>query len=498
MLAQEEARRLGHNFVSTEQILLGLIGEGTGIASKTLKSMGVNLKDARVEVEQIIGRGPGFVAVEIPFTAQVKRVLELSWDEARQLGHNYIGTEHLLLGLIRETEGQGDGQAEGADKNVATMVLEELGVDLKKMRKQVIGLLGEIGAAEAACATSVGTRRSKTPMLDAFSLNLTEAAKEDKLDPPVGREEEIELVIHTLARCIRNNPVLVGEPGISKLVIAEGLAVRIADSDVPDFLSDKKIFVLDVSRLIAVSKDTSQPVAQLLKKILDEIRAAGDFLLVIDELHTLASAGAAEGAIDAISILKSALVLGELQCIGVTSMNDYRKYIEQDATLERLFQPVIINPPSVDKTIEILQKLRPKYEEHHRLTISDEAIEQAAKLADRYLNNRYLPDKAMDLIDEASSRVRVRASSLPPKLKEMERALRELRRHKETAIRNQKFEQAASLREEETKLSEEIRQVQTDWKIEQELKKATVNAEEVAYVVSSWTGIPAEFLQEWK
>jgi ATP-dependent Clp protease ATP-binding subunit ClpC len=483
MLAQEEARRLGHNFVGTEQILLGLIGEGTGIAAKTLKSMGVNLKDARVEVEKIIGRGSGFVAVEIPFTPRAKRVLELSWDEARQLGHNYIGTEHLLLGLIREGEG------------VAARVLENLGVDLSKVRSHVIRLLGESGAATAGATASTGTGRSKTPTLDEFGVNLTQAAQEGRLDPVVGREKEIERVIQILGRRTKNNPVLIGEPGVGKTAIAEGLAIRIANADVPDILMDKKIVQLDIGLLVAGTKYRGE-FEERLKKIMDEIRAAGNVMLVIDELHTLIGAGAAEGAIDAANILKPALSRGELQCIGATTMDEYRKHIERDAALERRFQPVIIDPPSVDETIEILRGLRPKYEEHHRLIISDEAIEQATKLSDRYITDRFLPDKAIDIIDEASSRVRLRASSLPPEGKEVEKELRKVRRDKEMAIRNQEFEKAASLREQETRLSEKIREIQTVWKQKQESEKPTVSGEEVAYIVSSWTGIPLLKLTE--
>ncbi|MBX9570157.1 MAG: ATP-dependent Clp protease ATP-binding subunit [Candidatus Obscuribacterales bacterium] len=483
MLAQEEARRLGHNFVGTEQILLGLIGEGTGIAAKTLKSMGVNLKDARVEVEKIIGRGSGFVAVEIPFTPRAKRVLELSWDEARQLGHNYIGTEHLLLGLIREGEG------------VAARVLENLGVDLTKVRSHVIRLLGESGAATAGATTSAGTGRSKTPTLDEFGVNLTQSAQEGRLDPVVGREKEIERVIQILGRRTKNNPVLIGEPGVGKTAIAEGLAIRISNADVPDILMDKKIVQLDIGLLVAGTKYRGE-FEERLKKIMDEIRGAGNVMLVIDELHTLIGAGAAEGAIDAANILKPALSRGELQCIGATTMDEYRKHIERDAALERRFQPVIIDPPSVDETIEILRGLRPKYEEHHRLIISDEAIEQATKLSDRYISDRFLPDKAIDIIDEASSRVRLRASSLPPEGKEVERELRKVRRDKEMAIRNQEFEKAASLRESETKLSEKIREIQQAWKAKQETEKPVVTGEEVAHVVSTWTGIPLLKLTE--
>ncbi len=483
MLAQEEARRLGHNFVGTEQILLGLIGEGTGIAAKTLKSMGVNLKDARVEVEKIIGRGSGFVAVEIPFTPRAKRVLELSWDEARQLGHNYIGTEHLLLGLIREGEG------------VAARVLENLGVDLTKVRSHVIRALGEQGASTGGSTGAASTGRSKTPTLDEFGLNLTQAAQENRLDPVVGREKEIERVIQILGRRTKNNPVLIGEPGVGKTAIAEGLASRIANADVPEILADKKIVMLDIGLLVAGTKYRGE-FEERLKKIMDEIRSAGNVMLVIDELHTLIGAGAAEGAIDAANILKPALARGELQCIGATTMDEYRKHIERDAALERRFQPVIVDPPSVDETVEILRGLRPKYEEHHRLTIDDESLEQAAKLSDRYISDRYLPDKAIDLVDEASSRVRLRASSLPPEGKEVERELRKVRRDKEMAIRNQEFDKAATLREQEAKLSEKIREIQTAWKTKQESEKPMVTSEEIAYVVSSWTGIPLLKLTE--
>ncbi|MBI5175905.1 MAG: ATP-dependent Clp protease ATP-binding subunit [Candidatus Melainabacteria bacterium] len=486
MLAQEEARRLGHNFVGTEQILLGLIGEGTGIAAKTLKSMGVNLKDARTEVEKIIGRGSGFVAVEIPFTPRAKRVLELSWDEARQLGHNYIGTEHLLLGLIREGEG------------VAARVLENLGVDLTKVRSHVIRLLGESGAATSgggSSSSSTSTGRSKTPTLDEFGVNMTQAAQENRLDPVVGREKEIERVIQILGRRTKNNPVLIGEPGVGKTAIAEGLAIRISNADVPEILLDKKIVMLDIGLLVAGTKYRGE-FEERLKKIMDEIRSAGNVMLVIDELHTLIGAGAAEGAIDAANILKPALARGELQCIGATTMDEYRKHIERDAALERRFQPVIVDPPSVEETIEILRGLRPKYEEHHRLIISDEAIEHASKLSDRYISDRFLPDKAIDIVDEASSRVRLRASSLPPEGKEVEKELRKVRRDKEMAIRNQEFEKAANLRESETKLSEKIREIQTAWKAQQETEKPVVTGEEVAYVVSSWTGIPLLKLTE--
>ncbi|WP_448561644.1 ATP-dependent Clp protease ATP-binding subunit, partial [Trichothermofontia sp.] len=390
MLAQEEARRLGHNFVGTEQILLGLIGEGTGVAAKVLKTMGVNLKDARIEVEKIIGRGSGFVAVEIPFTPRAKRVLELSLEEARQLGHNYIGTEHLLLGLIREGEG------------VAARVLENLGVDLSKVRTQVIRMLGET----AEVSTGGSQSRTKTPTLDEFGSNLTQMAAEGKLDPVVGRQKEIERVIQILGRRTKNNPVLIGEPGVGKTAIAEGLAQRIANGDIPDILEDKRVVTLDIGLLVAGTKYRGE-FEERLKKIMDEIRSASNVILVIDEVHTLIGAGAAEGAIDAANILKPALARGELQCIGATTLDEYRKHIERDAALERRFQPVMVGEPTVEETIEILRGLRERYEQHHKLKISDEALDAAAKLSNRYISDRYLPDKAIDVMDEAGAFVRL-------------------------------------------------------------------------------------------
>lgn len=476
MLAQEEARRLGHNFVGTEQILLGLIGEGTGIAAKTLKSMGVNLKDARIEVEKIIGRGSGFVAVEIPFTPRAKRVLELSWEEARQLGHNYIGTEHLLLGLIREGEG------------VAARVLENLGVDLTKVRQHIIRLLGETGATGVQ-AGGTGTGRSKTPTLDEFGTNLTQSATEGRLDPVVGREKEIERVIQILGRRTKNNPVLIGEPGVGKTAIAEGLAQRISTGDVPEILQEKKIVQLDIGLLVAGTKYRGE-FEERLKKIMDEIRSAGNVIIVIDELHTLIGAGAAEGAIDAANILKPALSRGELQCIGATTLDEYRKHIERDAALERRFQPVMVNAPSIEESIEILRGLRLKYEEHHKLIISDAALIAAATLSDRYISDRFLPDKAIDLIDEASSRVRLRASSLPPEGKELEKELRTISRQKEQAIRSQEFEKASQLRDKEAELKDQIKEIQAKWKETQDKNKPVVTDEEIAHIVSSWTGVP--------
>ena len=483
MLAQEEARRLGHNFVGTEQILLGLIGEGTGVAAKVLKSMGVNLKDARIEVEKIIGRGSGFVAVEIPFTPRAKRVLELSLEEARQLGHNYIGTEHLLLGLIREGEG------------VAARVLENLGVDLSKVRTQVIRMLGE--TAEVSSSSSQG--RTKTPTLDEFGSNLTQMAIDGKLDPVVGRQKEIERVIQILGRRTKNNPVLIGEPGVGKTALAEGLAQRIGNGDIPDILEDKRVVTLDIGLLVAGTKYRGE-FEERLKKIMDEIRAAANVILVIDEVHTLIGAGAAEGAIDAANILKPALARGELQCIGATTLDEYRKHIERDAALERRFQPVMVGEPSVDETIEILHGLRDRYEQHHKLKILDESLEAAAKLSDRYIADRFLPDKAIDLIDEAGSRVRLLNSQLPPAAKELDKELRQVLKDKDNAVRSQDFDRAGELRDREMEIKSEIRAIAQNKKTEDEEnpKEASpeVTEEDIAHIVASWTGVPVQKLTE--
>ena len=497
MLAQEEARRLGHNFVGTEQILLGLIGEGTGVAAKVLKSMGVNLKDARVEVEKIIGRGSGFVAVEIPFTPRAKRVLELSLEEARQLGHNYIGTEHLLLGLIREGEG------------VAARVLENLGVDLAKVRTQVIRMLGETTEV-ASGGTSKGS--TKTPTLDEFGSNLTQLAAEGKLDPVVGRHNEIDRVIQILGRRTKNNPVLIGEPGVGKTAIAEGLAQRINQGEVPDILEDKRVLTLDIGLLVAGTKYRGE-FEERLKKIMDEIRGASNVILVIDEVHTLIGAGAAEGAIDAANILKPALARGELQCIGATTLDEYRKHIERDAALERRFQPVNVGEPSVEDTIEILRGLRERYEAHHRLKIADDALVAAATLGDRYISDRFLPDKAIDLIDEAGSRVRLLNSKLPPAAKELDKQLREVQKEKENAVREQDYTKAGELRDKEVELREQIRGI-TQGRREEPAAEGTapeqanapevsdvdsmplVNEEDIAQIVAAWTGVPVQKLTE--
>ena len=514
MLAQEEARRLGHNFVGTEQILLGLIGEGTGVAAKVLKSMGVNLKDARVEVEKIIGRGSGFVAVEIPFTPRAKRVLELSLEEARQLGHNYIGTEHLLLGLIREGEG------------VAARVLENLGVDLAKVRTQVIRMLGE--TAEVGAGGGGGAKGStKTPTLDEFGTNLTQLATEAKLDPVVGRHKEIDRVIQILGRRTKNNPVLIGEPGVGKTAIAEGLAQRIQQGDIPDILEEKRVLTLDIGLLVAGTKYRGE-FEERLKKIMEEIKSAGNVILVIDEVHTLIGAGAAEGAIDAANILKPALARGELQCIGATTLDEYRKHIERDAALERRFQPVTVGEPSIPETIEILRGLRERYEQHHRLKITDAALDAAATLGDRYISDRFLPDKAIDLIDEAGSRVRLLNSKLPPAAKEVDKELRAVQKEKEDAVREQDFSRAGELRDKEVELREKIRTLLQSSREETPVKTGdeaqtteaavgeavvsdapegstaqpqllttpVVDEEDIAHIVASWTGVPVQKLTE--
>ncbi len=502
MLAQEEARRLGHNFVGTEQILLGLIGEGTGVAAKVLKSLGVNLKDSRIEVEKIIGRGSGFVAVEIPFTPRAKRVLELSLEEARQLGHNYIGTEHLLLGLIREGEG------------VAARVLENLGIDLSKVRTQVIRMLGETAEVGSGGGSSKGN--VKTATLDEFGTNLTKLASESKLDPVVGRHDEIDRVVQILGRRTKNNPVLIGEPGVGKTAIAEGLAQRIQQGEIPDILEEKRVLTLDIGLLVAGTKYRGE-FEERLKKIMEEIKSAGNVILVIDEVHTLIGAGAAEGAIDAANILKPALARGELQCIGATTLDEYRKHIERDAALERRFQPVMVGEPSIDDTIEILKGLRERYEQHHRLKITDEALEAAAHLGDRYISDRFLPDKAIDLIDEAGSRVRLINSKLPPEAKQIDKELREVQKQKEESVRDQNFDQAGQLREKEIELSSKIKQLLESKKVESKketennqsdnssdtlskdskvVENPVVSEEDVAHIVASWTGVPVQKLTE--
>ncbi|CAN1318030.1 Chaperone protein ClpC, chloroplastic [Linum perenne] len=476
MLAQEEARRLGHNYVGTEQILLGLIGEGTGIAAKVLKSMGINLKDARVEVEKIIGRGNGFVAVEIPFTPRAKRVLELSLEEARQLGHNYIGSEHLLLGLLREGEG------------VAARLLENLGADASNIRTQVIRMVGE--SNEVTANIGPNTRDTKMPTLEEYGTNLTKLAEEGKLDPVVGRQPQIERVVQILGRRTKNNPCLIGEPGVGKTAIAEGLAQRIASGDVPETIEGKKVITLDMGLLVAGTKYRGE-FEERLKKLMEEIKQSDEIILFIDEVHTLIGAGAAEGAIDAANILKPALARGELQCIGATTLDEYRKHIEKDPALERRFQPVKVPEPTVDESIQILKGLRERYEIHHKLRYTDEALAAAAQLSHQYISDRFLPDKAIDLIDEAGSRV-------PEEAKELEKEVRQIIKEKDEAVRNQDFEKAGELRDREMDLKAQITAIVEKGK---EMSKAETEAGEegpivtevdIQHIVSSWTGIPVD------
>ncbi|MEG3898594.1 MULTISPECIES: ATP-dependent Clp protease ATP-binding subunit [unclassified Microcoleus] len=478
MLAQEEARRLGHNFVGTEQILLGLVGEGTGIAAKVLLDMGLNLKEARNEIENIIGRGSGFLPPEIPFTPRVKRIFETALNEARQLGHNYIGTEHILLGLIQDDEG------------VAAKVLQNLGIDRQRVRTQVIRAVGEVAAVPGGRGDS-GDR--KIPTLEEFGTNLTKLAAAGKLDPVVGRENEIERVIQVLGRRTKNNPVLVGEPGVGKTALAEGLAQRIVNRNVPEILEDKQVISLDMGSLIAGTKFRGE-FEERLTKIMAEIRAAGNIILVIDEIHTLVGAGAIQGSMDASNMLKPALARGELQCVGATTLDEYRKHIERDAALERRFQPIKVGEPSVAETIEILYGLRSAYEQHHRLTISDAAIEAAATLSDRYINDRFLPDKAIDLIDEAGSRVHVLNSQTPPEVKELKKQLPAVSKEKDAAVREQDFDKAGKLRDRELEIEAEIAAATIN---KSQIRiSPIVTEEDIAHIVANWTGVPVSKLTE--
>ncbi|CAL5222379.1 g4734 [Coccomyxa viridis] len=486
MLAQEEARRLGHNFVGTEQILLGLIGESTGIAAKVLKSMSVNLKDARVEVEKIIGRGSGFVAVEIPFTPRAKRVLELSLEEARQLGHNYIGTEHILLGLLREGEG------------VAARVLETLGADPSKIRTQVIRMVGESQETVSVGGGS-GSSSNKMPTLEEYGTNLTTQATEGKLDPVVGRKAEIERVTQILGRRTKNNPCLIGEPGVGKTAVAEGLAQKIANGDVPETIEGKQVITLDMGLLVAGTKYRGE-FEERLKKLMEEIKQNDDIILMIDEVHTLIGAGAAEGAIDAANILKPALARGELQCIGATTLDEYRKHIEKDPALERRFQPVKVPEPSVEETYQILLGLRERYEAHHKLRYTDEALDSAAKYSSQYISDRFLPDKAIDLIDEAGSRVRLRHAQLPEEARDLDKELRALLKEKDAAVRGQDFEKAGQLRDREMELKAQISAITGAAKETTDAEAETttegggpmVTDADIAHIVAQWTGIPVE------
>ncbi|MBU6147695.1 MAG: ATP-dependent Clp protease ATP-binding subunit [Actinomycetales bacterium] len=484
VLAQEEARMLNHNYIGTEHILLGLIHEGEGVAAKSLESLNISLEAVRQQVEEIIGQGQQAPSGHIPFTPRAKKVLELSLREALQLGHNYIGTEHILLGLIREGEG------------VAAQVLVKLGADLNRVRQQVIQLLSGYQGKEPATsgAPPEGTPSSSL-VLDQFGRNLTQAARESRLDPVIGRAKEIERVMQVLSRRTKNNPVLIGEPGVGKTAVVEGLAQLIVTGDVPETLKDRQLYTLDLGALVAGSRYRGD-FEERLKKVLKEIRTRGDIILFIDEMHTLVGAGAAEGAIDAASILKPMLARGELQTIGATTLDEYRKYVEKDAALERRFQPIQVNEPSVAHTIEILKGLRDRYEAHHKVTITDGALVSAATLADRYVNDRHLPDKAIDLIDEAGSRLRIRRMTAPPDLRALDDRIAETRRSKESAIDAQDFERAAALRDDEKSLIAERAQREREWKSGDLDVVAEVDEELIAEVLAIATGIPLFKLTE--
>ena len=480
VLAQEEAQRLGNNYIGTEHILLGIISEGESLAAKVLESLGVNLAKVRQEVEAIVGRGGQTVQQEMVFTPRAKRVIELAFEEARQLNHNYIGTEHLLLGLIREGEG------------VAARVLTNLGVDPAKVRVQTTSLLGAEGQPPAPKG------KSKTPTLDAYGRDLTQLARDNKLDPVIGRNNEIERVIQILSRRTKNNPALIGEPGVGKTAIAEGLAQRVIKGDIPEPLRDRRVITLDLAGLVAGTKYRGE-FEERMKRVMDEIRgAAGEIILFIDELHTLVGAGAAEGAIDASNIIKPALARGELQCIGATTLNEFRKHIEKDSALERRFQPVMVGEPTVEETVEILKGLRDRYEAHHKVQITDEALAAAAKMSDRYITDRFLPDKAVDLIDEASSRVRLQATLPPPEVREIDAQLRSVIAEKESVVKNQEFDKAASIRDNEEKLRLERARLDQLWqeRRSQSDRILRVTADNIAEIVSAWTRIPVSRLAQ--
>ena len=485
VLAQDEARGLKHNYIGTEHLLLGLISEGEGVAAKALETMDIKGEAVRASVIEIIGEGEKPVEGHIPFTPRAKRVFELSLREALQLGHNYIGTEHLLLGLLKEGEG------------VAAQVLTKQGADLAQVRQTVIQMLSGYQRGDEEGRESVGAgvggsggpERSNSAILEQFGRNLTQAARENKLDPVIGRRVEMERVMQVLSRRTKNNPVLIGEPGVGKTAVVEGLAQAIVHGDVPETIKDKQIYSLDMGSLVAGSRYRGD-FEERLKKVLKEIRMRGDIILFIDEIHTLVGAGAAEGSIDAAQMLKPMLARGELQTIGATTNDEYRKYIEKDAALERRFQPVKVEEPSVDETVEILKGLRDRYEAHHRVIITDAAIQAAAELADRYISDRFLPDKAIDLVDEAGARLRIRRMTAPPELRELDEKIAEVRRNKEAAIDDQDFEKAASLRDEESKLSEERKAKEEAWKGGESDEIAEVGDQEIAEVLAMSTGIP--------
>ena len=480
LLAKEEAKRFNHDYIGTEHILLGLIREGEGVAAAVLQKLGLSPEKIRLEVEKLVQSGPStMVSGDIPFTPKAKKVIELAMEEARSLGHNYIGTEHLLLGLIREGEG------------VASQVLVNLGLDLNRVRNEVITLLGSSGPAP----TQAGSSKTKTPALDAFGRDLTKLAQDGKLDPVIGRKDEIERVIQILGRRTKNNPVLLGEAGVGKTAIVEGLAQNIIKGDVPEILRDRRVIILDLALMVAGTKYRGQ-FEERIKAVMDEIRRSEHIILFIDELHTLVGAGAAEGAIDASNILKPALSRGEIQCIGATTLDEYRKYIEKDAALERRFQTIIVEPPSVNETVEILKGLRDKYEAHHRVKYLDEALEAASKFADRYISGRFLPDKAIDLIDEAGSRARLSVLTVPPEIKDLEEKIEQIRKEKEASIKGQDFERAASLRDQEREAKERLEKVKQEWKKTKGDAMPVITPEDIAVVVSKWTGVPVSRLEQ--
>jgi len=489
ILAKEEAKRFNHDYIGTEHILLGLIKEGESVAAAVLQNLGLSLDTIRLEVEKLVQFGPStIVSGDIPFTPKAKKVIELAMDEARRLGHNYIGTEHLLLGLIKEGEG------------VASHVLMNLGLNLNKVRSEVIKLLGASTPQSPTASGGGGggsgaKQRTKTPALDSFGRDLSRLARDGKLDPVIGRENEIERVVQILARRTKNNPVLLGEAGVGKTAIVEGLAQRIVAGSVPEILIEKRMVVLDLALMVAGTKYRGQ-FEERIKAVMDEIRRSEDVIIFIDELHTLVGAGGAEGAIDASNILKPSLSRGEIQCIGATTLDEYRKYIEKDAALARRFQTINVDPPTVDQTIEILKGLRDKYEAHHRVKILDEALEAAAKLSDRYITGRFLPDKAIDLIDEAASRARLSVTMLPTDLKKMETQIEQLRMEKESSIKAQDFEKAAKLRDDERKAKEELVRLKKNWKESKSEIEIQVTAEDIGVIVAKWTGIPLLRIEE--
>jgi ATP-dependent Clp protease ATP-binding subunit ClpC len=483
VLAQDEARALKHNYIGTEHILLGLLREEEGLAARVLESLDITVEEVRAQVARIVGQGDEVTTGQIPFTPRAKKVLELALREALSLGHNYIGTEHILLGLVRENEG------------VAARILLDFDADAEKIRNEIIRMLSGPGRRQAGGGAPAGEKTKSSKLLDQFGRNLTKAAVEGKLDPVVGRQTEIERVMQILSRRQKNNPVLIGEPGVGKTAVVEGLAARISSSQVPEILKGKQIYTLDLAALVAGSKYRGE-FEERLKKVMKEIMQRGDIILFIDELHNLVGAGAAEGAIDAASILKPALARGEIQTIGATTLDEYRKYLERDAALERRFQQVRVDEPTIDETVQILRGLRDRYEAHHRCKISDEALEAAAVLADRYIQDRHLPDKAIDLIDEAGSRIRIATMSAPPRYRELEEEIDKVRADKETAIEDQEFEKAAQLRDKERKLTQKKKELEEAWRNQADEEQPEIGEDEIADIVSMWTGIPVFKLTE--